>query len=166
MIFPGPRRVLSSGFIRLTMFSPRESDEVVYVSPKDLNWQVTDLDGNRVNINNESGKPKLINFWATWCPPCLAEMPSLNHLFNEYGDKVDFYMISSEEASVIEKFLERKEYSFPVYALNANPPELFISRSIPATFIISPKGQVVMKKQGAARWDSDGVKELLDKLIR
>ena len=165
MIFPVSRRVVSSTIIRYSLFQPRESEEVTFVSKGQLDWEVEDLEGNRIKMDQFFGQPIFLNFWATWCPPCIAEMPSIQRLFDEYGSKVAFVLASHEEAQVLSAFLDKKNYTMPVYVLNGTVPEVFYSRSIPASFLISPQGKIVMKKQGAAKWDGKRVKQLLDRMI-
>lgn len=165
MMFPVSRRVVSSTIIRYSLFQPRESEEVTFVSMEHLNWEVEDLEGSRIKMDQFFGRPVFLNFWATWCPPCIAEMPSIQRLYDIYGDEVAFVLASHEEAKVLSAFLNKKHYTMPVYVLRGTVPEVFYSRSIPATFLISPQGKIVMKKQGAAKWDGSRVKELLDRMI-
>lgn len=165
MIFPTSRKVVSSTIIRYSMFQPRETEDIIYLKETDLQWYVEDLDGKRIAIEDLKGKPLFINFWATWCPPCIAEMPSIQRLYDEYKHDVNFILASNESTEALKQFIEKKKYTFPVYVLRQNVPDIFASRSIPASFLISPEGKIIMKKQGAARWDGKKVKRLLDKMI-
>lgn len=165
MIFPTSRRVVSSTIIRYSLFQPRQADEVTFVSEKQLDWEVEDLKGNRINLKQFMGKPLFLNFWATWCPPCIAEMPSIQRLYDEYGDRVVFILASNDEKSALVEFMNRKGYTVPVYMIKGQVPEVFYSRSIPATFLVSSQGKIVIKKKGAAKWDGSKVKELLDGMV-
>jgi thiol-disulfide isomerase/thioredoxin len=165
MIFPASRKVVSSTIIRYSMFAPRESKEVSYLSERDYQWEVEDLDGNLLDFDSLKGKVVFLNFWATWCPPCLAEMPSIQRLYDEFKDDMVFVIVSQESRGILQEFIEKKEYSFPVYILRSRQPNVFASRSIPASFLISPEGQIMMKKQGAARWDGKRVKELIRTML-
>lgn len=129
------------------------------------NWPLQSLDGQPVDFSSSSGKVIVLNSWATWCPPCLAEMPSLQSLYNDYGKKVDFYFVSTEEASVLQQFLTRKKYSFPVYIETTAAPAVLQSSALPTTFVISKTGKIVMKETGAADWNSNKVRKLLDELL-
>ena len=130
----------------------------------EYHWPLQSLDGKPVDFSSSSGKVIVLNSWATWCPPCLAEMPSLQSLYNDYGNKVDFYFVSTQEASVLQQFLTRKKYSFPVYIETTAPPALLQSSALPTTFVISKTGKIVMKETGAADWNSNKVRRLLDAL--
>jgi thiol-disulfide isomerase/thioredoxin len=147
------------------MFAPRESKEVSYLSERDYQWEVEDLDGNLLDFDSLKGKVVFLNFWATWCPPCLAEMPSIQRLYDGFKDDMVFVIVSQESRGILQEFMEKKEYSFPVYILRSRQPNVFASRSIPASFLISPEGQIMMKKQGAARWDGKRVKELIRTML-
>lgn len=165
MIFPSSRRIVSSTIIRYSMFQPKESEELVYLKDKDFTWYLTDMEGRRHEFSEFKNKPVFLNFWATWCPPCLAEMPSIQRLYDEYGDGMVFILASQEDMGILKSFVEKKNYTFPIYMLSGSVPDVFASRSIPASFLISPKGKLMMKKQGAARWDGKNVKELLEEII-
>ena len=94
LLVPTTRRMVSTSIIRLGMFQPKATSEVVYIAPEDLEWNITSLMGEKVALQFPTDKPVFINFWATWCPPCIAELPALQRLYNQYGAKVDFYFIS------------------------------------------------------------------------
>jgi thiol-disulfide isomerase/thioredoxin len=130
----------------------------------DYNWPLESTDGKPVDFSASSGKVIVLNSWATWCPPCLAEMPSLQSLYNDYGSTVDFYFVSTEDAETLRQFMARKKYSFPVYRETTAPPAVLQSSALPTTFVISKTGKIVMKETGAADWNSKKVRRLLDAL--
>jgi thiol-disulfide isomerase/thioredoxin len=165
MLFPASRKIVSSTIIRYSMFQPRESKEVAYLSDNDYNWYVEDLDGNTLSLSELKGKVIFLNFWATWCPPCIAEMPSIQRLYDEYKNDMAFILVSQESKDILREFVTEREFTFPVYVLRSRQPDIFSSRSIPASFLISPEGQLIMKKQGAARWDGGKVKALINEML-
>ncbi|MCL6267903.1 TlpA family protein disulfide reductase [Flagellimonas myxillae] len=145
------------------------SADVVVVSKretlKDYQWDLVDLDGNPFNFENTKGKVVLINFWATWCPPCVAELPSLDRLHTKYKDKVFFAFVANDEKGKVRSFLTKREYELPVYFETSKTPDLLVSRSIPATYILSKSGKVAVREIGAVKWDSQSTKALLDELL-
>lgn len=165
MLFPQSRRVVSATIIRYSMFQPKESSEVIYLSENQMDWYLEDLDGNQVSFSEFKGKPIFLNFWATWCPPCLAEMPSIQRLYNEYNNRMAFVLISSEKTDVLKEFIQEENYTMPIYHLKSDLPDVLSSRSIPASFLITPEGKIVMKKQGAAKWDGKSVKSTIDEML-
>jgi len=114
------------------------------------NWQLQDLKGNSFQLNQTKGKLTLVNIWATWCPPCIAEMPSLQALYNDYYNKIEFVLVSNEENSVIKSFLRKKGYNFKVYTPQSKPPETFNVKSIPRTFLLDREGNIIIDESGAA----------------
>lgn len=165
LIIPQTRMPIQVFFTRLISFSPSETATDDQKLVESLDWELTSMNDLPVNLSASEGKVILINFWATWCPPCIAEMPSMQNLYNEYGAKVDFYFVSAEEKQILEKFLQKKGYSIPVFQYRTAPPTELESKSIPATYVISKNGSIVIKKIGPADWDSDKVKEILDTLL-
>ncbi len=168
LIIPTTRVSVSSFFIRLTSFAPSglSVDKQYTISDNTRQWQVTDMSGNTVNFSDQLDKPIFINMWATWCPPCRAELPGIQKLYEKYGKKVNFLLLTDEPSAKVKAFARKYHFeNLPFYRYRYVPKD-FSSNSIPSTFIISKKGKVVLTKKGAARWDSDKVKKLLDNLIR
>ncbi len=128
-------------------------------------WQLVSRDGQSVNLADYKGKVVLINNWATWCPPCVAEMPSLVRLYPEYKNKVVFLFVAQDKPEKVQMFLQKNAWDIPVYYMQSNPPALLQSSSIPTTFIIDKEGHIVVKKTGAADWNSGQVHDILDKLV-
>ena len=118
-----------------------------------------------INLNKLEGKVVFINYWATWCPPCIAEMPSIQSLYNDYKDKVEFIFITSDASPKVLKFYKANNYNFPTYNLQSNPPDVINTRSIPATFILDKNTKVALSQFGPENWNSAKARELLDKLL-
>ncbi|WP_420601171.1 TlpA family protein disulfide reductase [Flagellimonas sp.] len=132
---------------------------------EDYDWQLVDLNGDGIDFETNRGEVVLINFWATWCPPCVAELPSLEKLHDDYGDRVKFAFVTNEQPEKVSPFLQKKKSKIPVYfEVSSTPDELFY-RSIPATYIISKSGKIVVDERGAANWNSERTRNLLDKLL-
>ena len=150
----------------LALFSPSIVNEDKREVVSDFNWNLQNTNTlETYNFKNAEGKVVLINFWATWCPPCIAELPSLDQLYQSYNDKVVFLFVSNEEIAVVNKFLAKKGMSLPVYKPISNYPEVFDVTSIPRTFLIDKQGNIVIDKTGAANWNSDKVQATIDELL-
>lgn len=150
----------------LAMISPSVIKEDNRITLTDYEWQLVDENGRSYNFNEAKGKVVLINFWATWCPPCIAEMPSMEKLYTDYKDKVVFLFVSNETQEVISKFKQKNDYDFLVHSAITAGPKLLEVSSIPRTFVLDPKGHIVIDKTGAADWNSDKVRKLLDDLLK
>ncbi|HYW94820.1 MAG TPA: TlpA disulfide reductase family protein, partial [Bacteroidales bacterium] len=166
MIIPSTRRDLSALLIKATLRKPHVKTEksVNELTSADYQFFLQDLNGKSYNLGNFRNKVTILNFWATWCPPCRAEMPSLQKLYNDYGDKVNFVLVSSEEAGKINPFLKEEGYTMPIYIQRSQLPPAFPVQSIPATFVISKTGEIVVDKNGAANWNSPKFRQQLDEL--
>jgi len=124
----------------------------------DYSMELEDLAGNRVAGADFKGEVLILNFWATWCAPCVAEMPSLVRLHEAASDLgVNMACVTSEPREVVSRFVEKRRLSAPIYMLAGDAPEEFKSRGIPATFILDKSGRVALRHVGAARWDDDSV---------
>jgi Thiol-disulfide isomerase and thioredoxins len=123
------------------------------------------MSSEKVNLSRSEGKVILINFWATWCPPCVAEMPYLQKLYETYKDEVDFYFVTSEVRDKLQLFLDKKGYDIPVYIPLEREPDLLENTSLPTTFLISQTGEIIIRKVGAASWNNEAIHELLDELL-
>ena len=111
-----------------------------------------DGSGKMIDISKQKGKVIFINFWATWCPPCVQEMPSINALKKQFNEKdMLFLMVDVDDNyKKSSKFMENNNYNLPVYTAVSSVPQEFLSGSIPTTVIIDKKGRVVGRHEGGA----------------
>lgn len=167
LVVPQTRTPIMVFIKQITNFAPSVSadDNFGKLSETDYNWSFLNSGHQTKTLEDFNDKPILINFWASWCPPCIAEMPSLQKLQNEYGSKVHFIFISHEDQNITVPFLKEKKWNFNSYTPLIHEPELLRSNSLPTTYIIDKSGNIIVKKTGNHKWDSDGVKELLDRLV-
>lgn len=168
LIIPGTRKEVSSFFIRMVSMPPSElaADNQFTISDQSWNWQFYDMQGNTVSLAAINDKPIFLNFWATWCPPCIGELPGIADLYADYKDKIHFVLVSNEHPDKIYSFAGKHGYENLPFYIHTNTPSDFASESIPATFLISKDGKVVISKKGAARWNSDKMKKIIDGLLQ
>jgi thiol-disulfide isomerase/thioredoxin len=140
--------------------------ESVYLAAEDYNWRLLDSDGQIYTVADAKNQVIVINFWATWCPPCIAEMSSLNTLYQDYADRVLFLFITTDDMGLVNMFKSKKGYDFPVYNYHRSVPSIFKTSTIPRTMILGKDGQVVVDEHGALDWNSSAVRSLLNDLIR
>jgi thiol-disulfide isomerase/thioredoxin len=114
--------------------------------------KLSEADNTPVNWAQYKGKTVFINFWATWCKPCLREMPSIQKAMKILkNDNVIFLFASDEEADLIEEFKNKHDYQFN-YVRVENLEELNIM-ALPATFIFNPEGELAFSDMGFRKWD-------------
>lgn len=150
---------------KLLAFSPSVEDVEDRVVLSNYQWNLKGQNTDDINFNDVRGKVVLINFWATWCPPCRAEMPSFQKLYDDYRDSVVFLFVTNDSAKKVKKFMEKNNYDLPSYNEYTKAPDAFQVSSIPASYLIDKNGAIVIDKVGAADWDSSKVRELLDRLL-
>ncbi|HET7361431.1 MAG TPA: TlpA disulfide reductase family protein [Salinimicrobium sp.] len=165
LIFPQTRKPIQVAFSRLIAFAPSKVATENRKILDDYTWDLYNLKGEKFNLKAAKGDVAVVNLWATWCPPCIAEMPSFQKLYEDYGEKVQFYFVSSEETSKLEDFIIKNSYTLPVFRPGSVAPEVLRSKILPTTYVISGAGEIVVHKKGPADWNDPGFRELLDKLL-
>jgi len=131
------------------------------------NFKVTNEDGQVIDVETLRGKTIFLNIWATWCPPCVAEMPSINALYQDFenNENVVFLMISEDkDFSKAKDWIVSKELDLPIYQLASPLPDRYETGFVPSTFVISPKEKVVVRKTGMANYDTKRFRNLLNRL--
>lgn len=166
MLIPQTRLPLQVFLQRMISFSPSEIPVEERTALANYNWELETLQQVSANLSKSKNRLVLINFWATWCAPCIAEMPSLQNLYNKYGDRVDFYFVSQENPEIITKFLQKRAFALPIFIETHSPPIELQTQVLPTTFLISKDGTIVIKKSGVANWDSDAMHKKIDKLLQ
>jgi thiol-disulfide isomerase/thioredoxin len=131
----------------------------------DFNLKLIDRDGKVTSLEALKGKVIFMNFWATWCPPCIAEMPSIDKLHEEMGDEVAFVMLSLDQDFELAKaFDKRKGYNLPIYAPASNLPSMYQSSAIPTTYVIDAAGNLALTHKGMADYSNSEFKTFLRSL--
>ena len=120
---------------------------------------VQSVDGKTVDLQQQKGKVVFINFWATWCPPCLAELPAVNDFYKKIKGNPNIVFLSVDvdnRLNISSAFLKNREYDFPVYGGNLDGlPAQFYSGTIPTTLVIDKRGLVVFNHTGKADYSDD-----------
>lgn len=127
------------------------------------------LDGTSFQLSEQKDKAVLLNFWATWCGPCVGELPAFTRLIETYGDKLALLAVNcGEDEQTVIDFLERNGYTFPVALdLEGEIASLYPSDGIPYTLIIAPDGAISSIQLGALDADTmfDHYSAELDKVL-
>lgn len=116
---------------------------------------VKDASGAPAALSDFAGKPVVLNFWASWCPPCKAEMPYFNEAYQKYGGDIQFLMVNQTDGSretldTAASFIRDKGYGFPIfYDTTFSAAFAYNVQSIPSTFFIDSSGKVVAVFSGS-----------------
>lgn len=126
-------------------------------------FTVQNIQGQPVNLQSFKGKKLFVNLWASWCPPCRREMPSIEKLFQSVDtSKVAFVMLSLDDNfDKAKKFIKNQKLKLPIYYPTENLPELFNVQGIPATFIFNEKGELIQRIDGGDDYNSDQYRNML-----
>ncbi len=126
---------------------------------------LTNLNGKAIDLNQYKGKTIFINFWATWCKPCLQEMPSIQKMQELLKNENIVYLFASDEAvEQIEKFKAKHPYPFQ-YVRVENTEALNIM-ALPTTYIFNPAGKLVFSEMGFRKWDDKNNIDLLKNIAK
>lgn len=164
----GTRAKLTQGvlYVKGMVFSPSAEEVSDRISLDSYNVVFDGLaNAENVNLSELKGKIVFINHWATWCPPCRAEMPSLHSLYKDYADKIEFVFLTTDPKKAIDKYYTVNDFSFPTYKVSSAIPQQINTASLPTTFILDKEGKVFLKETGAADWNSGKVRKMLDELL-
>ncbi len=138
--------------------SPGEWVKTVAVGDVAPDFQLEDTKGNKVSLSDLRGKVVMVNLWATWCPPCIEEMPSMERLHEVMaGDDFVMLAINTEQngRTVVPEFLQKTPYTFPIlYDDKGVVQKLYGVYKFPESFIVGKDGKVVEKIIGPLDWSS------------
>lgn len=146
-----------------------ESSETEEQPFKPIHGSFIDGKGNVTELSDLRGKVIFINMWATWCPPCIKEMPSLNRLHDKLkdNDNIEFLFVElDDDYPKAEKFLAKHKYDIPLYSVHGELPYELATNSIPTTIIIDKKGEMNVKHMGAVDFDQPQILEHLEALMQ
>lgn len=163
---PDAKAYLMKGLMEIGLYSPKvEKTEVVAMDLSGIRF--TNLKGEATDLNDLKGKVIFLNFWATWCPPCRAEMPSINKLYNQFkNDKNVVFLFVDADSDLPKsiKFMKDRKYEMPVYKSASEVPQQIFSGSLPTTVIFDKQGRLSFKHEGIANYADKKFIEFINEL--
>ncbi|MDR0228105.1 MAG: TlpA family protein disulfide reductase [Flavobacteriaceae bacterium] len=156
---------LFSGSIAWGQKVTQQSSSTVTTTNTDATF--IDANGKKVTLSSLKGKVVFVNFWATWCGPCIQEMPSIQALKNKMKKKnVVFLLVDIDgKYDKSKAFMDKKGFDLPVYIPGGNIPSTYLGTSIPTTVIFDKKGNMIQRIVGGVDYDSKEVEEFMNKVL-
>ena len=138
-----------------------------YMAPR---FSLRNLKGNMEGLDDHLGKVIVVNFWATWCVPCVKEMPSFESLYRRYrsqGLTLLAVSLDKGDSTKVQEFADKYKLSFPILLDTEGVAEkLYPSFSIPFTYVVDKQGRVVARVDGAKNWESSETFEAVEHLLK
>lgn len=176
LLSPDFKGLVSGNLMKIGLFQPKvpqgpvsEMAEVIDANSETETVRFRNPEGKIIDLSAQKGKVLFINFWATWCPPCIAEMPYINQLYEEFNDqeKLMFLMVDVDNnRDKSQKFMNKKGYDLPVYTPASAIPSSYMNGSIPTTLVLNKRGEVVLKHEGMGDFSNAKFKAFLNELIQ
>ena len=155
---------IQEAILSMGIFQPAKAAEGKYAS---YDFLLEDFEGNSINFGAFKGRVVFLNFWATWCPPCIAELPDIHRLYAGEGRMVDFVMISLDtNKDKARAFVTEKRYKFPTYFLRSALPESYNIHAIPSTYLLDKNGKIHIENHGMAKYNTEKFRKLLTSLAQ
>lgn len=137
------------------------------LDPADLSWSIMSLTGERRTLESFRGRVIIINSWATWCEPCVAELKSLAALRAAVPDSgLVFALVAAQRQQPVADFVRRRSLRLPVYLELSMAPAVYRFEAVPTTWIVDRLGRIAFRRRGAMAWDTPQVRALVTTLLR
>src|SRR5690554_4445762 len=155
LIVPGGREMVQRGIIKTGILGSTTANTNEPLAPVSKDWLLMDLEGQRYRLSDLNDRPVFLNFWATWCGPCKAEMPSITSLIEKSGDKANFILVTTEDPEHVKSYLQRQNWDLPVYFPMTAIPAQLATQSLPTSLVINSSEEIIHRSEGMRDWGSD-----------
>lgn len=164
---PGAKSWLLQQVISTGIFKAEIKQDASESLPDAPAFSFTDANGKLATTADLKGKVVFINFWASWCPPCRAEMPSLKNLYQKLKDNNNFVFLFINEDDDRNKginYLQKNNFAIPFYEAYADVPVEIFNGRLPTTVVLNKEGKLVLKHTGIAKYDTEKFAKQLTEL--
>jgi thiol-disulfide isomerase/thioredoxin len=140
---------------------------VLSVYEKASDWTLTSLDGREMVFGDFKGKVIFLNFWATWCGPCIEEMPSVQRLYDSLQvTGTEFLLVSNEPLEKLRSYARENRFTVPIYHTTDRVPAVFPVAAVPTTFILNREGTIMFNHIGGAQWDHPWTMKFIQQVLK
>lgn len=172
--------VLCTAALAYTYYTDHRSDAPVptpgngvMVGSPAPGFSFTDLTGKKHELADFRGKAVIVNFWATWCAPCVIEFPQMLDIAKKRPDTVILFLSQDETREEVDRFLKKHAFSLPqdnvFVAMDPNKKtakELYLTYKLPESYLIDQNGVLRGKIIGAVDWTAPDIKKKIEALLR
>lgn len=159
---------LQQGLMKVGFFQPDlEKIETPPTNKNYLNFQLANAKGEVISLADLKGKVVFLNFWATWCPPCIAEMPSIQVLHHKFKNDKEVLILTVEVEGKIDKanqFMKRKNLNLPIYYPQSTIPTEIFKGNLPTTIILDKEGNIAHTTLGMADYSGQDIVDFLNEI--
>lgn len=134
-----------------------------------VDFDFSDENGGVQNTSSLRGKVVFINFWASWCPPCRAELPSIETLYSKFKDNPDVFFLTvnqDDDLATGRAYLKKEKYAVPLFTVNGNVPKEVYAGVLPTTVVLDKSGKIRYHNAGFANYASDKFLKQIEELIK
>lgn len=159
------RQLMATGIFNASI----DKKDAGTASQANTDFDFMDEKGNVQNTSSLRGKVVFINFWASWCPPCRAEFPSIEKLYSTFKDNPDIFFLTINEdkdPATGRAYLEKEKFSVPMYQSNSNVPAEVYSGALPTTVVLDKNGKIRYRNTGFANYASDKFMKQIEDMLR
>ena len=147
------RQFMAAGLFRPSI----EKQDATNPASEAASFSFRDEKGNIISTAGLKGKVVFMNFWATWCPPCRAEMPALNDLYKQFSNEsgiVFLFLNEDSDPAKASAYLRKNGFDMPLSTTAGRVPPAIYSGTLPTTVILDKEGNMVYRNEGLARYNS------------
>lgn len=158
------RQLLATGFFKASI----KNEAQLVKAPPPPAFSYIDADGRQQSTEALKGRVVFLNFWATWCPPCRAEMPSLNQLYQQLKHDSRFvflFLNEDENAEAAKNYLQKEAFAFPLVRAGGIVPAAYFKGTLPTTVVLDKEGRIVLRHEGLAQYNTTKFIEQLKSLL-
>jgi thiol-disulfide isomerase/thioredoxin len=168
LFVPAAKAMVIRGLLEIGLFNPSitPNAKAVKVGLADIKFK--DAQGKIISLADCKGKVVFLNFWAIWCPPCLAEMPAINKFYEQFKkEDIIFIMVDADgNFAKSQAYMDRKIYQLPIYTLASDIPKSIFKGSLPTTVVFDKEGRISFQGEGAANYSSEKFTGFIEKLLK